>query len=86
MDPDKRALRGLASELGVPGAIAWGPKSPRFAPPIDLARHQDAARIAALGRCLGRVPGQATDRERVAWTTLALFAEEFAGLDPSCAG
>jgi hypothetical protein len=84
-DGEKRALRALASELGVPPAIAWSPKVPRFAPPIDLSAHRDDARIAALGRCLGRRPGQATDRERVAWTTLALFAGEFPGLDLSCA-
>lgn len=82
---DKRALRGLACALGVPEAIAWSPKSPRFAPPIDLAPLRDDAHIAALGRCLGRRPGQASDRERVAWTTLSLFAGEFPGLELSCA-
>jgi asparagine synthase (glutamine-hydrolysing) len=84
-DPDKRALRGLACELGVPEAIAWAPKTPRFAPPMDLARHRDVERIAALGRSLGTIPTDTTDRERVSWTTLALFADEFAGLDLSCA-
>jgi asparagine synthase (glutamine-hydrolysing) len=86
LDPDKRALRSFACELGVPEAIAWAAKVPRFAPPMDLSRHRDTARIAALGRCLGRTPARATDRERVAWTTLSLFAEDFAGLDLSCAG
>jgi len=84
-DPGKRALRALADELGVPGAIAWSPKSPRFAPAMDLSRHRDPVRLAALGRCLGRAPAQATDRERVAWTTLALFAADYVGLDLSCA-
>lgn len=84
-DPGKRALRGLACALGVPEAIAWAPKAPRFAPPLDLSRHHDAAHIAALARSLGRAPADATDRERVAWTTLSLFAGAFAGLDLSCA-
>ena len=86
LDPDKRALRTFAGELGVPETIAWAPKAPRFAPPMDLSRHRDAARIAALGRYLGRTPARATDRERVAWTTLSLFADAFAGLDLSCVG
>jgi len=84
-DPDKRALRALACELGVPEAIAWAPKTPRFAPPMDLSRHRDIEHIAALGRSLGRIPTDTTDRARVSWTTLALFAREFAGLDLSCA-
>ncbi len=84
-DPDKRALRALAGELGVPEAIARAPKAPRYAPPMDLSRHHDPRRIAALGRGLGRAPASTTDRERVAWTTLALFARDFAGLDLSCA-
>jgi asparagine synthetase B (glutamine-hydrolysing) len=86
LDPDKRALRSFAGALGVPEAIAWAPKAPRFAPAMDLSCHRDVARIAALGRHLGRTPAQASDRERVAWTTLSLFAETFAGLDLSCAG
>lgn len=85
-DPDKRALRSLACELGVPEAIAWRAKAPRFAPAMDLARHHDPAQIAALARSLGRTPATTTDRERVAWTTLALFAREFPGLDLSCVG
>lgn len=83
-DPAKRALRSLACELGVPEAIAWRPKAPRFAPAMDLARHHDPAQIAALARSLGRTPATTTDRERVAWTTLALFAREFPGLDLAC--
>jgi asparagine synthetase B (glutamine-hydrolysing) len=84
-DPRKRELRALACELGVPEAIAWRPKSPRFAPAMDLTRHRDVALVTALGRAIGRTPAEATDRERVAWTTLALLAREFTGLDLSCA-
>lgn len=84
-DPGKRALRAFAGELGVPAAIAWSPKAPRFAPAMDLSRYRDTTHIAALGACLGRAPGEATDRERVAWTTLSLFAGEFPGLELSCA-
>ena len=83
-DPEKRALRSLACELGVPEAIAWRPKAPRFAPAMDLTRHHDPAHITALARSLGRAPATTTDRERVAWTTLALFAREFPGLDLAC--
>jgi asparagine synthase (glutamine-hydrolysing) len=79
-DPGKRALRDLALELDVPEEIARRPKRPRLAPPMDLERYRDDALVAALGRSLGRMPSLGTDRERVAWTTLALFARAFPGL------
>ncbi len=82
--PDKRALRSLACELGVPEALAWRPKAARYAPAMDLARHHDADHIAALARSLARTPAWTSDRERVAWTTLSLFARNFPGLDLSC--
>jgi len=84
-DRDKRALRGLALELGVPEAIALRPKQPRFAPPIDLTALWDAARIDALADMLGRTPTADSDRERVGWITLALFSRGFPGLALSCA-
>jgi hypothetical protein len=110
-DPDKRALRALAEELGVPPAIAQRPKRARFAPPMDLTLYLspmldttrwppladargaecrvdargaecrvDAPETIALGHHLGRVPSAATDRERVGWATLGLFARLFPGL------
>ena len=83
-DPDKRPLRALACELGVPESIAWRPKTPRYAPALDLAPHRDPAHLLALARSLGRDPDDATDRARVAWTTLSLFARTFPGLDLAC--
>lgn len=83
-DPGKQALRELACELGVPEAIAWRPKAPRYAPAMDLSRHHDADHIAALARSLGRAPASSSDRERMAWTTLSLFARNLPGLDLSC--
>jgi len=81
LDPDKLALRKLALELGVPEEIALRPKRARFAPPMDLAAHWDGPLAASLGRALGRAPSRATDRERVSWTTLGLFARSFPGLE-----
>jgi asparagine synthase (glutamine-hydrolysing) len=81
LDPGKRALRSLALELGVPPDIALCPKRGRFAPPMDLARHRDGALADALARSLGREPTYATDRERVGFATLALFARSFPGLE-----
>lgn len=85
-DDGKRALRALACELGVPEAIAWRAKRPRMAPSMQVQRLVEDEEVAALGRCLGRVPGDATDRERVGWTTLALFIKNFPGIDLSCVG
>ena len=84
-DREKRALRALALELGVPGEIALRPKQPRFAPPIDLSALWDAPRIDELARSLGRTASAATDRERVGWVTLALLSRCFPGLARSCA-
>lgn len=83
-DGDKRALRELACELGVPAAIALRPKTPRYAPPVDLGRHWDPAHVAAVAAALARTPTRARDAERVGWTTLSLFARGFPGLDLSC--
>lgn len=85
-DPDKRALRALAGELGVPEGVAWRAKRPRLAPAMDLRGLVGGEEVAALGRCLGRAPGDATDRERVGWTTLALLTRCFPGMDLSCVG
>jgi hypothetical protein len=52
---------------------------------MDLGRYRDDAFVASLGRCLGRVPSWGTDRERVGWTTLALFARAFEKLEIPCA-
>lgn len=82
-DPDKRALRVFAEELGVPGAMR--PKLPRFAPAMDVLRYWDEAKIFKIGRMLGREPSRATDRERVGWTTLRMFVDSFPGLR-ACAG
>lgn len=84
-DPHKRALRNLATDLGVPDSIARRPKQPRFAPPIDLSASWDGPRIAALARALGRDLDASTDRARVGWTTLALLSQGLPGLVLSCA-
>lgn len=84
-DPDKRVLRALARELGVPAEVAERAKRPRYAPGMDLSRYWDDAKIKMLGRRLGRVPGRASDREVVGWTTLGLFADDYPGLG-RCAG
>lgn len=84
-DPGKRALRALALELGIPEEIALRPKQPRFAPPIDLTALWDAERIDALARMLGRTASAGSDRERVGWSTLALFSRGFPGLALLCA-
>jgi asparagine synthase (glutamine-hydrolysing) len=84
-DPDKRVLRALALTLGVPDEIARGAKRPRLAPPMDLDRYRDDALVAALGRCLGRAPSRDTDRERTSWTSLAILARAFEGLELRCA-
>ncbi len=84
-DRDKRCLRALALELGVPEQIALRAKQPRFAPPIDLSALWDAERIAALADRLARAPDTSSDRERVGWTTLALLSRSFPGLILSCA-
>lgn len=84
-DADKRALRDLAEELGVPRSVAWRTKQPRFAPAMDLSRYWDELKIGELGRQIGLAPSQETDRARVGWTTLALFAGDYPGLE-RCAG
>lgn len=87
-DPNKHALRSLACELGIPESIAWHPKTPRLAPRMNLARHQDSTHIAALAHHLGyhpdHPPSLTHDRDDVAWTTLSLFARNFPGLDLAC--
>lgn len=85
-DPEKRALRALAEELGVPEVIVRGPKRPWLAPAMDLARVTDREAIGAIGRCLGRAPTNDGDRARVGWTTLALLVRSFPGIDLSCVG
>ncbi len=84
-DPGKQPLRALACALGVPEAIAMQPKHPRYAPAMDLTPHLDLPTISALARSLGRAPDLTSDRARVGWTTLALFARAYPGLDLSCA-
>jgi len=80
-DASKRALRELAIELGVPVEVATRAKRPRFAPEMDLRRYWDDARVTELGRRLGLAPSRATDRACVGWTTLALFCEDYPGLE-----
>ena len=74
-DPDKRELRELGRRLGLRGELVAGPKLPRLAPALDLARHWDGPRIAELAREVGRTVSVSTDRLRVAWTSLGLFAK-----------
>lgn len=83
-DPGKQSLRNLAAQLGIPDAVAWRPKTPRYAPAIDLEIHHHPAHIAALARHLRRDPDDSSDRARVAWTTLSLFARDYPGLDLAC--
>jgi asparagine synthase (glutamine-hydrolysing) len=85
LDPDKRALRALALELGVPAEIALRPKQARFAPPIDLGVFTDDPRIAELAKLLGRPATPVDDRDAVGRITLALLSRRFPGLDLSCA-
>lgn len=84
-DGEKRALRALALELGVPEQIALHPKRPRFAPPIDLSSLWDGPRICELAALLGWPPGQVDDRDLVGRVTLALHSRNFPGLVLSCA-
>lgn len=81
LDAGKRALRELAVELGVPVEVATRAKGPRFAPALDLGRYWDDGRVTELGRRLGMVPSRAADRSCVGWTTLALFCEDYPGLE-----
>jgi asparagine synthase (glutamine-hydrolysing) len=84
-EDDKRSLRGLAMALDLPVPIAVRHKRARFAPAMDVSRYRDD-RVTALAAALGRTPAWDSDRERVGWTTLAMFAREFPGLELACAG
>lgn len=81
LDAGKRMLRELAVELGVPAEVATREKRPRFAPALDLGRYWDDARVTELGRRLGQAPSRTADRACVGWTTLALFCEDYPGLE-----
>lgn len=81
LDVGKRMLRDLAVELGVPVEVATRVKRPRFVPALDLERYWDDVRVTELGRWLGLAPSRASDRACVGWTTLALFCEDYPGLE-----
>jgi asparagine synthetase B (glutamine-hydrolysing) len=51
-DPGKAALRAWAARLGVPAAVAWGPKAPRWFPEVDAWRED--RRLAQVADRLGR--------------------------------
>jgi hypothetical protein len=80
-DADKRAIRELGQALGVDDVLVDGPKRSQLAPALDLAglvNDESRARVAAL---IGIAPSDATDRERVLWTTSALLASRFSRAD-----
>lgn len=69
-DPGKARLRAWAKALGVPAAVARGPKAPRWFPAVDGWR--DPARLERLAARLGR-PLAADGAGWTGWTSLDLL-------------
>ncbi|HEX2570368.1 MAG TPA: asparagine synthase-related protein [Polyangia bacterium] len=84
-DPTKQKVRAAARGR-LPDALVDAPKTPRLAPPLDLGRYWDAPSLEHLARALDRpqdtVAAITTDRQRMAWVTLALLCTSL-GLTPS---
>lgn len=72
-DPEKRCLRRLARELGVPESVAAAPKAPRYAPALDVARWLGPAAASRFRSAAGRAPDFGDDRDRVRAATLDLL-------------
>jgi hypothetical protein len=71
-DLQKRALRALASSLGLPAWLTEAPKRSLLAPPLDLSPHLDRGAIDRLAHALDLPVVLDDDRSRVGWVTLAL--------------
>jgi hypothetical protein len=72
-DPDKHALRELASTLLVRDVLVHGPKVSRLAPPVAFE-----APIERLADMLGKTyVDLSDDRARVRWGTLAVLVDIF---------
>jgi hypothetical protein len=69
-DPGKARLRAWAEALGVPAAVAYGPKTPRWFP--EVGGWRDPARLDRLAARLGR-PLAADGAAWTGWTSLDLL-------------
>ncbi len=69
----------------MPPAVAWQKKAPRYAPAFDVGRFLDRPLLGKLARALGRPLTLETDRDRVRFATLGLFARLVPGLEDACA-
>lgn len=72
-DPDKRWIRGYLERRGAPDWLVRRTKTPRRLGALDLRPDPDATRL--LATALGRPVRLDTERERVAWASLASLVD-----------
>ena len=75
-DREKRALRALGRELGLPSWLTGARKSPRFMPPVDIETLVNRHALEKLAAHVDLALQLGSDRQRVGWVSASLLARE----------